>query len=120
MSVGKESIKRAASAGAKKTSQGEGTASVAETKVVSESAKAAESKAASPKAAKKPAAKKTAAKTTTRKTTAKKSAGTVKTSVLTPGNAEEIQAKFISDRTEQPENAAGPVHISQELPIYLL
>ena len=116
MSVGKESIKRAASAGAKKTSQGEGTASVAETKVVSESAKAAESKAAAPKAAKKPAAK----KTTTRKTTAKKSAGTVKTSVLTPGNAEEIQAKFISDRTEQPENAAGPVHISQELPIYLL
>mgnify|MGYP003377793815 CR=1 FL=1 len=53
MSVGKESIKRAASAGAKKTSQGEGTASVAETKVVSESAKAAESKAAAPKAAKK-------------------------------------------------------------------
>ena len=88
--------------------------------MVSESAKAAESKAAAPKAAKKPAAKKTAAKTTTRKTTAKKSAGTVKTSVLTPGNAEEIQAKFISDRTEQPENAAGPVHISQELPIYLL
>ena len=120
MSVGKESIKRAASAGAKKTSQGESTVAAAENKVVSESAKAVETKAAAPKAVKKPAAKKTAAKTTARKTTAKKSAGTVKTSVLTPANAEEIQAKFISDRTEQPENAAGPVHISQELPIYLL
>ena len=115
MSVGKESIKRAASAGAKKTSQGEATVAAAENKVVSESAKAVETKAAAPKAVKKPAAKKTAAKTT-----AKKTAGAVKTSVLTPANAEEIQAKFISDRTEQPENAAGPVHISQELPIYLL
>lgn len=111
MSVGKESIKRAASAGAKKAAQGEGSVSAAENKVISESGKAAESKTAAPKAAK---------KTTARKTTAKKSAGTVKTSVLTPANSEEIQAKFISDRTEQPENAAGPVHISQELPIYLL
>lgn len=116
MSVGKESIKRAASAGAKKAAQGEGSVSAAENKVISESSKAAESKTAAPKAPRKTAAK----KTTARKTTAKKSAGTVKTSVLTPANSEEIQAKFISDRTEQPENAAGPVHISQELPIYLL
>lgn len=111
MSVGKESIKRAASAGAKKAAQGEGSVSAAENKVISESSKAAESKTAAPKAPR---------KTTARKTTAKKSAGTVKTSVLTPANSEEIQAKFISDRKEQPENAAGPVHISQELPIYLL
>ena len=72
MSVGKESIKRAASAGAKKTSQGEGTASVAETKVVSESAKAAESKAAAPKAAKKPAAKKDCRKDNNKKDNSEK------------------------------------------------
>ena len=82
MSVGKESIKRAASAGAKK--------------------------------------KTAAKKTTARKTTAAKTAKSVKTSVLTPANSEEIQAKFISDKAKQPESVNGPVHVTEELPIYLL
>ena len=115
MSVGKESIKRAASAGAKKTV----AAKTAEAGVKT----TAEVKAAEPKAsAAKTAGTKAAAakKTTTRKTTAAKTAKSVKTSVLTPANSEEIQAKFISDKAKQPESVNGPVHVTEELPIYLL
>ena len=109
MSVGKESIKRAAEAGVKKTTEAKtATVKAAETKVSS-----AEKTAGT--------AKKTAAKkTTTRKTTAAKTAKSVKTSVLTPANSEEIQAKFISDKAKQPESVNGPVHVTEELPIYLL
>jgi len=49
-----------------------------------------------------------------------KTAKSVKTSVLTPANSEEIQAKFISDKAKQPESVNGPVHVTEELPIYLL
>ena len=96
MSVGKESIKRAASAGAKGTAK------------KTTSGKTSVTKAAAAK------------KTTTRKTTAAKTAKSVKTSVLTPANSEEIQAKFISDKAKQPESVNGPVHVTEELPIYLL
>ena len=51
---------------------------------------------------------------------AAKTAKSVKTSVLTPANSEEIQAKFISDKAKQPESVNGPVHVTEELPIYLL
>ena len=113
MSVGKESIKRAASAGTKKST----VDALAEE--VKAAAATAETKA--PPAAK-PAAKKTArAKAaSTRKTTAAKAAKTVKTSVLTPANAEEIQSKFISDKAKKSENVSGPVRITDELPVYLL
>ena len=116
MSVGKESIKRAASAGAKKTTA-ETKVSSAE-KTAGTAKKTTSGKTSVTKAA---AAKKTAAKkTTTRKTTAAKTAKSVKTSVLTPANSEEIQAKFISDKAKQPESVNGPVHVTEELPIYLL
>ena len=108
MSVGKESIKRAASAGTKKST----VDALAEE--VKAAAATAETKAP---AAAKPAAKKTAS---TRKTTAAKAAKTVKTSVLTPANAEEIQSKFISDKAKKSENVSGPVRITDELPVYLL
>lgn len=101
MSVGKESIKRAASAGTKKST----------VKALAEEVKAAAEKPAAP--AKKTTRAKTAAP---RKTAAK--AKTVKTSVLTPANAEELQAKFLSDKAK--EKAGGPVHITEELPVYLL
>ena len=65
---------------------------------------------------KKTAAKKTtAARKTTRKAPAKKA---VKTSVLTPQNSEELEKAFV--KGEQPETVNGPVHIKDELPIYLL
>ncbi len=122
MSVGKASIKRAANAGTKKAAEVKETA--AEVKV-SETAKADSVKAPAKTAAKKTAAKttttKTAAakKTTARKTTAK-AARSVKTSVLTPSNSEELQAAFISDKAKQPENTNAPVHVTEDLPIYLL
>ena len=105
MSVGKDSILRAANADAKKT----------EVKV--ETKPAEEVKAAAKKApTKKTAAKKTtAARKTTRKAPAKKA---VKTSVLTPQNSEELEKAFV--KGEQPETVNGPVHIKDELPIYLL
>ena len=105
MSVGKDSILRAANADAKKT----------EVKV--ETKPAAEAAPAAKKApTKKTAAKKTtAARKTTRKAPAKKA---VKTSVLTPQNSEELEKAFV--KGEQPETVNGPVHIKDELPIYLL
>ena len=103
MSVGKDSILRAANADAKKT----------EVKVET---KPAEEVKAATKAEAAPAAKKTTtAKKTTKKAPVKK---TVKTSVLTPQNSEELEKAFV--KGEQPETVNGPVHIKDELPIYLL
>ena len=113
MSVGKDSILRAANADAKKTEV------KVETKPAEEVKAAAKAEAAP---AKKTAAKKTATvkKTTTAKKTTKKAPvkKTVKTSVLTPQNSEELEKAFV--KGEQPETVNGPVHIKDELPIYLL
>ena len=116
MSVGKDSILRAANADAKKTEV------KAETKPAEE-VKAPVKAEAAP-AAKKAPAKRTAAKKTAtvkKTTTAKKKAPvkkTVKTSVLTPQNSEELEKAFV--KGEQPETVNGPVHIKDELPVYLL
>ena len=93
MSVGEDSILRAANADAKKTEV------KAETKPAEEVKAAAKAEAA-------PAAKKAPAKKA------------VKTSVLTPQNSEELEKAFV--KGEQPETVNGPVHIKDELPIYLL
>ena len=108
MSVGKDSILRAANADAKKTEV------KVETKPAEEVKAAAKAEAA-PAAKKAPAKKTTAARKTTRKAPAKKA---VKTSVLTPQNSEELEKAFV--KGEQPETVNGPVHIKDELPIYLL
>ena len=109
MSVGKDSILRAANADAKKTE-------------VKAAAKAEAAPAAKKAPAKKTAAKKTATvkKTTTAKKTTKKAPvkKTVKTSVLTSQNSEELEKAFV--KGEQPETVNGPVHIKDELPVYLL
>ena len=107
MSVGKDSILRAANADAKKTEV------KVETKPAEEVKAAAKAEAAP--AAKKAPTKTTAARKTTRKAPAKKA---VKTSVLTPQNSEELEKAFV--KGEQPETVNGPVHIKDELPIYLL
>ena len=115
MSVGKDSILRAANADAKKTEV------KAETKPAEEVKAPAKAEEAKAPAAKKAPAKKTAAKKTTaaRKTTRKAPAKkAVKTSVLTPQNSEELEKVFV--KGEQPETVNGPVHIKDELPIYLL
>ena len=113
MSVGKDSILRAANADAKKTEVKVETKPAEEVKAA---AKAEAAPAAKKAPTKKTAAKKTtAARKTTRKAPAKK---TVKTSVLTPQNAEELEKAFV--KGEQPETVNGPVHIKDELPIYLL
>lgn len=116
MSVGKDSILRAANADAKKT------------EVKAETKPAEEVKAEEVPAAKKAPAKRTAAKKTTtakRTTAAKKPAAKkapakkeVKTSVLTPQNTEQLEAAFV--KGTQPEKVDGPVHIKDELPVYLL
>ena len=93
MSVGKDSILRAANADAKKTEV------KAETKPAEEVKAPAKAEAA-------PAAKKAPAKKA------------VKTSVLTPQNSEELEKAFV--KGEQPETVNGPVHIKDELPVYLL
>ena len=120
MSVGKDSILRAANADAKKTEV------KAETKLAEEVKEPV--KAEEVPAAKKAPAKRTAAKKTTtakRTTAAKKPAAKkapakkeVKTSVLTPQNTEELEAAFV--KGTQPEKVDGPVHIKDELPVYLL
>lgn len=113
MSVGKESIKRAASAGAKKTTAKEGSSAPVKTaEAVTEAAKPAKKAPVRKTAAKAAGTKKTA----TRKTAAK----TVKTSVLTPAHTEELQAAFVSDQKKQEQRPAEPVHINEELPVYLL
>ena len=107
MSVGKDSIMRAANADAKTTEV------KAEAKPAEEVKAPAKSEAAKAPAAKKAPAKRTAAK---KKTTTRKK--TVKTSVLTPQNSEELQAAFV--KNAEPETVAGPVHINEDLPVYLL
>ena len=97
MSVGKDSILRAANADAKKTE-------------VKAETKPAEEVKAPVKAEAAPAAKKTTKKAPVKKT--------VKTSVLTPQNSEELEKAFV--KGEQPEKVNGPVHIKDELPVYLL
>ena len=108
MSVGKDSILRAANADAKKTEV------KVETKPAEEVKAAAKAEAA-PAAKKAPTKKTAATRKTTRKAPAKKA---VKTSVLTPQNSEELEKAFV--KGEQPETVNGPVHIKDELPIYLL
>ena len=118
MSVGKDSILRAANADAKTTEV------KAEAKTAEEVKAPAKAEAAKAPAAKKAPAKRTAAKKTTtakkttptKKTTTRKK--TVKTSVLTPQNSEELQAAFV--KNAEPETVAGPVHINEDLPVYLL
>ena len=118
MSVGKDSILRAANADAKTTEV------KAEAKTAEEVKTPAKAEAAKAPTAKKAPAKRTAAKkttsakktTTTKKTTTRKK--TVKTSVLTPQNSEELQAAFV--KNAEPETVAGPVHINEDLPVYLL
>lgn len=118
MSVGKDSILRAANADAKTTEV------KAEAKPAEEVKAPAKSEAAKAPAAKKAPAKRTVAKKTTtakktittKKTTTRKK--TVKTSVLTPQNSEELQAAFV--KNAEPETVAGPVHINEDLPVYLL
>ena len=118
MSVGKDSILRAANADAKTTEV------KAEAKTAEEVKAPAKAEVAKAPAAKKAPAKRTAAKKTTtakkttitKKTTTRKK--TVKTSVLTPQNSEELQAAFV--KNAEPETVAGPVHINEDLPVYLL
>ena len=118
MSVGKDSILRAANADAKTTEV------KAEAKTAEEVKAPAKAEAAKAPAAKKAPAKRTAAQktttakktTTTKKTTTRKKA--VKTSVLTPQNSEELQAAFV--KNAEPETVAGPVHINEDLPVFLL
>ena len=113
MSVGKDSILRAANADAKTT---EAKAETKPAEEVKAPVKAEEAPAAKKAPAKKAAAKKaTTAKKTTRKAPAKK---TVKTSVLTPQNSEELEKAFVKGK--EPETVNGPVHIKDELPVYLL
>lgn len=113
MSVGKDSILRAANADAKKTEVKAETKPAEEVKAP---VKAEVAPVAKKAPAKRTAAKKTATvkKTTTAKKTTKKAPvkKTVKTSVLTPQNS------FV--KGEQPEKVNGPVHIKDELPVYLL
>ena len=113
MSVGKESLKRAANAA-------EATPEENEVKKVAEEVKAPEMTEAAPAPAEKAPAKKTtrtrkaaATKTSGRKTTARKATkSSVKKAVLTPENSEEIQEKFVSGEK--------PVCLNEELPVYLL
>ena len=105
MSVGKDSILRAANAEAKNTeTKAEPVKPAEEAKAPAEVKEAPKAKATT---AKKAAPKKT--------TTRKKS---VKTSVLTPENSEELQKAFVKDKT--PEEVQGSVQVNEELPVYLL
>lgn len=98
MSVGKESIRRAASAGAKRTAKT--TAKASDAAAVKSTAKTTT---------------KTAAKTTVKVTSEKK---TVKKSVVSPQDAKKLEAVFVTENKN--ENAEGPVRIKEELPVYLL
>ena len=115
MSVGKDSLLRAANAEAKNTeTKAEPVKPTEEAKAPAEVKETAKAEAPVKKpAAKKAPAKKPAApkKTTTRKKS-------VKTSVLTPENSEELQAAFVKGK--EPEEVNGPVHVNEELPVYLL
>ena len=147
MSVGKASIARAVNA--EKASKTETITVVKDAEFkeavfplevnAETSDKAAEKSTAKKTAAKAPAkkttakkaaaTKTTAKKTTTRKTTACKTAakktaaaettGTVAQNVISGGNADELQAKFLTPKKDEPDNNQ-PVVIKDELPVYLL
>ena len=123
MSVGKASIARAVNA--EKAFKTETKTEVKEAEVKA-AEKPSEVKA---ETAEKAAEKTTAKKTTTRKTTARKTAakktaaaettGTVAQNVISGGNADELQAKFLTPKKDEPDNNQ-PVGIKDELPVYLL
>ena len=94
MSVGKESIRRAASAGAKRTTKT--TAKTADTAAVKTTAR-------------------TTTKTATKATSEKK---TVKKSVVSPQDTKKLEAVFVTENKN--ETVEGPVRIKEELPVYLL
>lgn len=94
MSVGKESIRRAASAGAKRTTKT--TAKTADTAAVKTTARTTT---------------KTAAKATFEKKTVKKS-------VVSTQDTKKLEAVFVTENKN--ETAEGPVRIKEELPVYLL
>ena len=89
MSVGKASIKRAASAGTRKTAA---------------------------KAAANPQIEAGAAVSALQ---AEPAVSDVKQSVLTPMNCEEIQAKFLSGKSEE-EDENRPVRLTEDMPVHLL
>jgi hypothetical protein len=94
MSVGKESIRRAASAGAKRTTKT--TAKTADTAAVKTTARTTT---------------KTAAKATFEKKTVKKS-------VVSTQDTKKLEAVFVTENKN--ETVEGPVRIKEELPVYLL
>ena len=94
MSVGKESIRRAASAGAKSTTKT--TAKTADTAAVKTTARTTT---------------KTAAKATFEKKTVKKS-------VVSTQDTKKLEAVFVTENKN--ETVEGPVRIKEELPVYLL
>lgn len=94
MSVGKESIRRAASAGAKRTTKT--TAKTADTAAVKTTAR-------------------TTTKTATKATFEKK---TVKKSVVSTQDTKKLEAVFVTENKN--ETVEGPVRIKEELPVYLL
>ena len=108
MSVGKASIARAVNA--EKASKTETKTEVKEAEV-----KAAEK----PSEVKAETAEKAAEKTTAKKTAATKTTGTVAQNVISGGNADELQAKFLTPKKDEPDNNQ-PVGIKDELPVYLL
>ena len=140
MSVGKASIARAVNAEkTAKTEEKVTEVKVAEkpTEVKTETGeKPAEKNTTAKAPAKKTTARKaattktTAKKTTTRKPTPRKTAakktaaaetttGTVAQNVISGGNADELQAKFLTPKKDEPDNNQ-PVGIKDELPVYLL
>jgi hypothetical protein len=106
VSVGKESIKRAASAGTKTTKAKTTKAAASKTAKTTKTAKTA------PKA-------ETTAKTAATAKAEQAASAEPKTLVLTPQNAEELQEKFLSKGTADEKNGK-PVQIKEELPVYLL
>ena len=108
MSVGKASIARAVNA--EKASKTETKTEVKEAEV-----KAAEK----PSEVKAETAEKAAEKTTAKKTAAAETTGTVAQNVISGGNADELQAKFLTPKKDEPDNNQ-PVGIKDALPVYLL
>ena len=126
MSVGKASIARAVNAEKTvKTETGEKAAEKTVEKKTTAKAPAKKTTARKAATTKTTAKKTTTRKTTTRKTTAKKTAaaetttGTVAQNVISGGNADELQAKFLTPKKDEPDNNQ-PVGIKDELPVYLL
>ena len=122
MSVGKDSILRAANAEAKNTeTKAEPVKPAEEVKAPAEVKEAPKAEAKEPAAKKTPARKPRAKATTAKKAAPKKTTTrkkSVKTSVLTPENSEELQKAFVKDKT--PEEVQGSVQVNEELPVYLL